>query len=223
MEIDYGNKRSQMIIAGILVITVLSILVGFALVVGDFGNLSQNTILPINGGIVNNPEMNISRNDADVSVGKGGCIDNVPTAAGKISLYDSNFPPLEWTELPLCITDADLASWYIDLNVTGGYAPHDGSITFTQCGEEQHIYISWQTFDYCCYTIYRATFTTDDGCIEFLSSQEPIVDLPFGQYVCDVDLGSKAVDIDWCTCWTGCHFCMILAHKSIFPESPTSD
>jgi hypothetical protein len=210
MEIDYGEKRNQLNYAGILVIAFVAILFGFALVVGVSEIYSQGDILPPDERIFNIPGIETVKKDADVSVGYGGCMCDVPTAQGEISADSWYFPPLDWTELPLCITDADISNWYINLYVTGGYEPQCGAITFTQEGVDQYIYIDWTETDYCCYSIWSATFTTDDGCIEFDSTQLPNVNLPFphsnpsGQ-----GFDEKLVDICWCTCWTGCDFCFI--------------
>ena len=222
MKIDYGNKRSQIIIAGILVITVLSILVGFALVVGVDENYSQNNMMPLNSGYFNNSETNSLRWDTDVSVGKGSCICNVPTAAGTITATSWNLPFLSWAELPLCITATDIAAWSIVLDVTGGYEPQDGCITFKQEGESQYIYISWSVDDsHCCYNTYTASFSMDGNCITFDSSQDPIINLPFDYNYCG-NIEDKLVNICWCVPWTGCDFYIILTHK-MYPESPTSE
>jgi hypothetical protein len=221
MEIDYGNKRSQIIIVGILVITVLFILVGFALVFGVGENYSQDKILPLSGGYFNNSETNLVEKDIDVSVGKGGCIFGVPTAQGEIKADGYYFPALDWTELPLCIKDSDISSWYIDLYVSGGYEPQNGYVSFTQEDVTQYIYITWTETEYCCYSMWEAKFATEDGCIKFDSSQDPLITLPFDNYYCG-DIADKLVNIDWKVCWTGCDFCIILTQK-IYPESPTSD
>jgi hypothetical protein len=214
MEIDYGNKRHDIIIAGILI--VLAILIGFALVVGVIENYSQNNILPLDDRIFKDSEISTLMKDADVSVGKGDCIYDVPTEPGEISASSWYFPAIDWTELPLCITDADISSWYIDLYVTGGYEPVCGSITFTQEGVDQHIYIDWTETDYCCYSIWTARFTTDDGCIEFDSTEGPNIDLPFPYTYCGDGFDEKLVDICWCTGWIGCDFYIILTHKGVF-------
>jgi hypothetical protein len=222
MEIDYGEKRSQLIIAGILVIAIVAILFGFALVVGISEFYSQDDILP-DDRIYNNPEIDAFKINTDVSVGNGGCLWDVPTAAGEITATSYYFPPLDWTELPLCITDADIAGWYIDLYVKGGYEPVCGAITFTQLGVEQKIYVNWVETEYDCWSVWTAHFTTDDGLIKFESSQDPVINLPFDYNYCGGGFDNKLVDICWCTCWIGCDFCFIQAQKSVFPESPTSD
>ena len=222
MEIDNGDRRSQIIIAGILVMCIVAIFVGFALVIGVFKTDSQISMLSLFDKVLNNSEIGLISYDTDVSAGKYDCIDDVPTAAGEISLLSANFPPETWTELPLCITDSDIANWYITLYVTGGYAPQSGCITFTQCGVEQYIYIDWSDTDYCCYTEWTATFTTDDGCIEFMSSQDPVINLPFDYNYCGDMPDCKLVDICWCTSWTGCEFCIMLTHKK-YRNPPISD
>ena len=218
MEIDYGDKRSQIIIAGILVIFVVAIFVGFALVVGVLKTESQNSILPLYDKMLNSSEIGIFRQDTDVLAGKTDCIFDVPTVPGEISASSWYFPPESWTELPLCITDADIASWYITLYVAGGYEPVCGSITFTQEGVDQYIYISWAETDYCCYSEWTATFVTDDGCIEFDSTEDPNINLPFNYNYCGDGFDEKLVDICWCTGWIGCDFCIMLIHKNVLPE-----
>ena len=220
MKIDYGDKRSQIIIAGILLIFVVVIFVGFALVIGVSETDSQNSILPLYDKILDNSEIGIISYDTDVSAGKTDCINDVPTVAGEISYSSANFPPETWTELPLCITDADIANWYITLYVTGGYEPVCGSITFTQEGVDQYIYISWTETDLCCYSTWTATFVTDDGCLEFASSQDPVINLPFDYTYCIGDFSDKLVDISWCSGWIGCDFCIMLTHKKYFSGIP---
>ena len=223
MEIDYGEKRSQIIIAGILILCVVSIFVGFALVIGVSQTNPQNGILQIFDKVLHNSDIGLINYDTDVSAGKYDCIDDVPTAAGEISLLSANFPPESWMELPLCIKDSDIANWNINLYVTGGYEPVRGCITFTQCGEEQYIYINWaETEEYCCYSVWTASFVTDDGCIQFLSSEDPLINLPFDYNYCGDMPDCKLVDICWCTSWTGCEFCIMLTHKK-YRNPPISD
>ena len=212
MEIDYGGKRSQIIIAGILVICIVAIFVGFALVIGVSQNNPQNGILQIFDKVLNNSEIGNVGYDTDVSAGNSGCILDVPTAPGEISYSSAYFPPAGWTELPLCISDADIANWYITLYVAGGYEPECGQITFTQLGVEQYVYMTWTEADFGCYSEWTATFVTDDGCLEFVSSQDPNINLPFDYYYCG-DIEDKLVDICWCTLWIGCDFCIMLIHK----------
>ena len=220
MEIDYGEKRSQIIIAGILVFVIVAIFVGFALVVGGLKTDSQNRVLPLFDKVLNDSGISTFGQDTDVSVGKGDCIDDIPTAAGEISALSWYFPALEWTELPLCITDADIASWYIDLYVKGGYEPVTGTITFTQEGVYQYIYITWTETVYECWSVWTATFTTDDGLIKFESSEDPVIDLPFPYNYCGDGFDEKLVDLCWCTGWIGCDFYILQPHKGILPDSP---
>ncbi|MFX0058153.1 MAG: hypothetical protein ACFE85_16750 [Candidatus Hodarchaeota archaeon] len=221
MKIDCSNKRSGLIIAGIL--GIVAILIGFALVVGVSEIYSQEDILPLDERIYNNTEINTFKGNTDVSVGKGDCIYGVPTAAGSISDSSYYFPPITWTELPLCITDADIASWYINLTVVGGYEPVCGTIKFTQEGVDQYINIGWTETEYCCYSVWTATFTTDDGCIKFDSSEAPNINLPFPYSYCGDGFAEKLVDICWCTGWVGCDFYILLTHKSVLPGSPTPE
>ena len=222
MEIKYGEKRSQIIIAGILILCIVAIFVGFALVIGVSKTDSQISILQAFDKILNNSELGIIGYDTDVSTGDSGDFFDVPVAQGEISYLSSNFPPESWTELPLCITDADVASWYVTLYVTGGYAPQSGSITFTQCSEEQYINILWtETATECCYSEWTATFDVAGDCIKFMSSETPEIDLPFPYYEpAPEDWDYKLVDIHWCTCWTGCHFCLMLIHKRYLSGIP---
>ena len=214
MEIEYGDKRSQIIIAGILVLCVVAIFVGFALVIGVSKTNPQNGILNVFDKVLHNSDIGLIRCDTDVSAGNGGCYFDVPTETGQISFLSANFPPASWTELPLCITDADIANWYITLTVTGGYVPLTGHISFTQEGVEQFIYINWAEAAFECYSEWTATFVTEDGCIEFVSSQLPNVDLPFDfNGPCGSDFEEKLVDICWCTGWIGCDFYIMLIHK----------
>ena len=222
MEIDYGEKRSQIIIAGILVICVVAIFVGFALVIGVSKTNSQISILQAFDKILNNSGISTFGQETDVSACKGGCLFDVPTAQGEISYLSANFPPMSWTELPLCITDADIANWYITLTVTGGYEPECGKITFTQETVDQYIYIRWtETVITCCVSEWTATFVTDDGCIDFMSTQLPKVDLPFDYCgPCGDGFDEKLVDICWCTAWIGCDFYIMLTHKKYLSGIP---
>lgn len=222
MGIDDTEQRQSNLMIGILIISVIAIFMGFALVIGGSEIYSQEDILLSDVRISNNTEINAFNENTDVSVGKGGCIYGIPTAAGEISASSWYFPALEWTELPLCISDADIASWYIDLYVKGGYEPTCGCISLTQLGVEQKIYINWVETEYDCYSIWTAHFTTDDGLIKFESSQGPVINLPFDYDYCGDGFADKLVDMCWCTGWIGCDFCILLIHKSVFgvPQLP---
>jgi len=126
------------------------------------------------------------------------------TVKGSIDITGSNLP----SELPLCIDNAYLANWWVEVLSYGGYEPHDGYIVVWQKGEiKGYINVQW-TYDRdgqcCAYDYWIATFHTDNMiCLE--SNQYPdvapwIIEVPDGQQM----IPGKEVYFCITTYWTGC-------------------
>jgi hypothetical protein len=233
MERYVSNKRSSIYIVGILlIVTILSIFVVFALGVLDQKFFSDNGAQPMGLGLHHESKeentLNNKGNDNLVSGSKFGCddsIDDMHTVKGNIDVVvdqDSTY------EIPLCIKDQDdLAGLNRAINITatvcGGYVPDsmwagttDSNLILTQCGNTHEIDIVWHkkmkpAILCCCYEIYTAEFVFKEK-ICLCSSQIPLVSpdcLTVSQY--DQVWGDyKMVDLDLEIKWNGCHFWTIL-------------
>ncbi|MFX0002962.1 MAG: hypothetical protein ACFE9J_05710 [Candidatus Hermodarchaeota archaeon] len=133
MKIDNSNKRYLIVIAGILIISLISIFLAYAL--GDWDhNAFPNNNPPPNGGLLlTNRENNIVENNILTEVGflpiaekaqKSG----IDTSSGVIYIADHNIPDT----LPLCINQIDVDTWYATIYTHGGYTFEEGKVKVYQ-------------------------------------------------------------------------------------------
>jgi hypothetical protein len=126
MKFTDSNKIYFKIIAGILVISVLAIFLGFTLGVGG-NNTSENSeilFIPENKTLKNNV---LGKND--VSVPYECYKSGLDTETGWIRVCDYYF---DNDILPLCISDCSIDDWYMIFCSWGGYVPTDGSVVIYQ-------------------------------------------------------------------------------------------
>jgi hypothetical protein len=205
MKID-RVKLGLSIVAGILLVLIVSIFLGFALVGGSLIN-ADNIKPPVSldyrkfqadiAGI----DPYLSGYNPIVSVAQDGCC-LMDTEQGEIDIYQYNLPAV----LPLCLTQAELDNYYLIVNVTGGYEPLNGTyITLYQKGEwKGDIEIVWNYLRHePCYVDYWiATFKLTDGPIELDSNQWPTgADPCFPEYQ---TIPGKKVCVMYETLWQGC-------------------
>jgi hypothetical protein len=228
MKLNDSNKRYTTIIIGILVFFVLSFITACILGFGDNLAYNQNESNRLD---VDSPSNQVKTgNNEVVSVAQRKSICGLDTEVGSIDIIDSNLP----TIVPLCITDATVAPWFVEVKVIGGYIPCDGYVNLYQdkAGYIGRLNLDWDIIDQgCCYTIYNVTFdvATQCECIHVNSNHFP--------EVCDGWVLDKKVDgtqylgkwVDLCltTKWKGCDeeyqkFEIILAPKWCFrsPQLP---
>jgi hypothetical protein len=122
MKIDDSNKRYSMIIAGILVISILSIFVAITLGSGGYRVYTQKGTQPHCIGFQSTEyeasERNLPENKKVVSVADK-CEQTHDTKPGCITIEYKEIP----YELPLCITQEEINDWWILYKVCGGYLP----------------------------------------------------------------------------------------------------
>ncbi|MFX1411960.1 MAG: hypothetical protein ACFFA6_16560 [Promethearchaeota archaeon] len=204
MKID-RVKLDLSIVAGILLVLIVSIFLGFALVGGFLIN-TDNTKPPINLEY-KKFQVDIAGNDPYlsgynpiVSVAQKGCC-CMDTVKGEIKIYDYNLPEV----LPLCLTQEDLLNYYVTVEVTGGYEPIGGSITLYQkCVEKGVIDVVWTNADpdvTSCVEYWTATFVLE-GEIILDSNQWPDgADPIYPEYD---TIPGKCVCLSYTTLWQGC-------------------
>jgi len=123
--------------------------------------------------------------------------------------------------LPLCINNAELADWYVNISVLGGYEPTWGYIDLYQKGVHVGtINVTWTYAGHVdCYRDYwMASFYTS-GNIELDSNQYPDVHCPWwldAPYP-NGTIPGKEVCLDIWSFWRGCfqqdqHFTILSAH-----------
>lgn len=227
MEIDETVKGHSNFVIGILIVSVTSILAAFALGIWGIQFFSHDQVDPIGLGLSSSvesstPELDTSKVDNLVSVAKGGCME-MDTEPGTIEIdYAESVLP-DWAVLPLCITNDMLSNYHVSLRVTGGYTPYCGCITFTQ----EEVEVGKICLDFGtpvhepCYTdIYTVTFSTTDD-IELKSNQWPST-IPDGFSIdpCGDIENHKKVTVCLDTCWSGCHFWLILTQHFYFWSPP---
>jgi len=239
MKIDTTDSRQSKYIVGILIITVFAVCVGIAFGYGGNFKVKQDDNYLLNSSFPNLIE-DSSGNKQIVTVAQGIDVFDVDTAEGSIMGDAENLP--DWSEVPLCIDDALLAEYWLNVKVVGGYKPYgDWYIDLFQYREGAdidktdkdfigRINLVW-SIDVveCCYTIYHITFDVVGDCIHVDSNHFP--DFPAGwdlikDVECTPDLNKK-VDFKVRTNWYGCglpeqRFELILSQKIVFPESPNS-
>jgi hypothetical protein len=110
------------------------------------------------------------------------CLGPYYTEQGNIDFYEVSLPT---DYLPLCINTANLANYWVDVVVVGGYTPADMMSWIDVCQKDDYkgrIYVQWTertdiTGD-CCETFFHGTFyVVDDFCLD--SSQYPSVNAPW--------------------------------------------
>jgi hypothetical protein len=147
------------------------------------------------------------------------------TEQGTIEYHCGNLPEV----LPLCITQADLDSWYVCLKVVGGYEPVCGSIELYQKGAYvATVIIDWWNWDSGpCWEYWRADFSLPDGVdmIKLDSNQWPAGATPC---VDNPTIPGKEVRLITNTLWKGCDqreqmFTLIQTHKSDVFRVPNSE
>lgn len=135
------------------------------------------------------------------------------TQAGSITVLDYYIPEV----MPLCLTQAELDTWFVDLLVIGGYDLICGSIDVYQKGDlVGTIYLDWYSEhgEMCCMEYWYITFYGGDICLD--SNQYPEVYAPFDLAAPFDTIPGKEVTFDLSTCWCGC--CEPDQH---FPITPT--
>jgi hypothetical protein len=236
MKIINSNKSYYMIIAGILVISILSIFMVFSLGVRGYCVYKPNATYPHSVGFLDTnkdaSESNYSENNKIVSVAQSKELKALDTEKGSINVIGGNLP--DWDKVPLCIKQSDLNGYYMLVSSCGGYTPRDGwSIQLYQdrdnvkstkelIGTIQLIYTKVDSMSSCCCTVYNITFIVIGGCIHVDSNEFP--DAPagwdFSKGSCCCDLNKK-VDIKVTTLWEGCsdqcqRFGLILTQNFVF-------
>ena len=107
--------------------------------------------------------------------------------------------------MPLCLTQEELSTWYVDLLVIGGYELVCGYIDVYQKGEYKGtIYLDWfsEHGEMCCMEYYYVSFYGGDICLD--SNQYPDVCAPFDLCAPFDEIPGKEVTFDLYSCWTGC-------------------
>ena len=160
----------------------------------------------------------------DESVPEGGCLGRFDTVPGQ--LYTEN-EVLPTGPLPLCINNAWLSDYSLDVVSIGGYSPVCGSVILDQLkddgcftGKIKANFDDGTVVPGCpCAVVYHVTFTVD--CPICLDSNH----LPQG--FDQTKTLDKEVDVSYCSIWEGCHldtqqFMVILTHKarSQIPKLP---
>lgn len=123
------------------------------------------------------------------------------TEAGSIEVLDYYFPEI----MPLCLTQEELSTWYVNILVIGGYELVCGYINVYQKGElKGTIYVDWYSEhgEMCCMDYYYISFYGGDICLD--SNQYPEVYAPFDLCAPFDTIPGKEVTFDLYSCWTGC-------------------
>lgn len=204
MKIDEIIRNPYYLVAGILLLLISLILVGFALVIGDIGRYPRDVFdrnvagYPFQAG-TENPELKQLEDDLTEFVAEYGC-ETFDTEKGTIEIVDYYVDDV----LPLCLTQDVLDNYWLTVKVKGKYVPEDGTITLIQKGEYMGtIDIDWiyRGHEECYYDYWTAKFTLTDGPIELASNQWPDGAKPLEDCV---TIPGKEVIASWCTLWKGC-------------------
>jgi hypothetical protein len=252
MKIDDSNKSYSYLIAGILIISVLSIFLAFALGNGSVFNLEQNAVNSTALQKTQDNNLLYTGNDICVSIAQKRDWNDLDTAEGHLKILEHNIPDFETQGVPLCIDDALVANWYVLVESKGGYHPvtcgtridiyqektyADGSVVRDWLG---YIKVTWtiELDPPCCTVIYRANFdvfsddASDPDCIHIESNKFPESSIipPWRLEKCVPDTQDldKWVDIELKSKWAVCGdssqcFEIILIPKNKFPGSPIPD
>jgi hypothetical protein len=182
MKIVDSNKRYGTVIAGILLVFVVSIFVVSALGVGDYSLFSENNI--------HSREMLfIQDNDDIVSVAYSGELEDLETEPGTLEIVDFDYD-YEDSKLPLCLTNAELSDWQIIVKSYGGYVP----VTWW-ADQEAEIYQEKDLFWFWCYDVpvgsleiswekYYDYTDGDDECPECCTYWKGTFSLECGEVIC---------------------------------------
>ena len=239
MVIDCSNKRRSLIIAGILAITILSVLAVFILGLGVKDTINQD---------VNDFSFENTTKEEKMKPGNIGNIDTVlvahccdwddfDTEKGHIKITDGYIDSV----LPLCINDNTI-DWWIELEVYGGYTFVEGVIDFYQKGQWvgyiEIVLRSSSNIPYmpCCYqeVVLESYVDCHSFCLD--SNQYPDIINDCGLCTMNIPefctfeggIPGKDVDLKFNTTWQGCEcedqsFEIILAQKDNISESPTPE
>ena len=166
----------------------------------DSIGISQSTILD-NFDLVETAQLQNSR-EIEFVLGSESGEQVFDTETGYIEVLDYYYPDV----MPLCLTQAEMDKWYVNLLVVGGYELVCGYIDVYQKGENVGtIYLDWYTEhgEMCCMDYWYITFHGDDICLD--SNQYPEVYAPFEFCAPFDEIPGKEVTFDLYTCWSGCH------------------
>ncbi|MHA1916281.1 MAG: hypothetical protein ACW986_14505 [Promethearchaeota archaeon] len=237
MGIESNNKRYYLIIAGILVFTVLSIFVVFALGLGGLLMFKLDDTNSNNGVFPLNSKDGFSSNTGNieiVSVPEKAVFGPFDTEPGEIEIFDQYLPT---DPLPLKITDEYLDDYWVAVGTYGGYTWVSGYIKVMQAKSDERIWENIVGYIEITateiegphgWTVYNLTFSVDGDHPIILDSNHP-PDSPLGDFWVkgpeDLD---KWVWLKVWTTWKGCplpeqQFMVILTQITIFPESPTPE
>ena len=194
-------------------ILMISLCIVFTLMVGGFV-IAANGLGDQNDGSVDSPQTTVLDNFDLVETAQLKSereIDFVlesesgewvfDTEAGSITVLDYYIPEI----MPLCLTQEELGTWYVDLLVVGGYDLICGSADVYQKGKlVGTIYLDWYSEhgEQCCMEYWYVTFRGDDICLD--SNQYPEVNAPFDFCAPFDTIPGKEVTFDLNTCWAGC-------------------
>jgi len=224
MEIDETNESRSKLVMWILIASVTSIVVAFALGIGGMLLVSHQRLQPVAAGFhteeFEKPVVVEPIIENSVSAANGGCME-MDTEPGSIEIIDANLPC--WDVLPLCITPDMLEGYFVTVRVRGGYTPECGTITFIQKDEiKGTIFIEWAWLGHepCYWDYWEARFVLCEN-IELESNQWPDVPDCLEFYSEGDIVEAKKVTVCLCTKWSGCHFWIMLVQKKYFRSPPT--
>ena len=234
MKRDDSNKKYEIIIAGILVISIVSVFLVIALGI-KFSDTYKEQI-PMFSILENNKQKNIGtpRGNDDVPIDQTIDDDEVYSVdPGLIEFVSDNIE----SPLPICLTPQWGADKWVVFRVYGGYTPATdfGMIVIKQYNDKYlnpcnpNMWVGWNlivTDDWVdcnfeginclgCWHYYNVSFDTScDNWICLDSTTDPDE---------KTDQLEKYVTIEYDTTWIGCQFDYILAHENHVPESLIPD
>lgn len=195
-----AQRTDQMILILSIGIVFTLAVGGFAIAVNSIGDQKQSPSDLDNFDLVETANLQTLR-ELDFVLGSESGEAVFDTEVGKIEVLDWYMPDI----MPLCLTQAELDQWYVNLLVIGGYELVCGYIDVWQKGDYKGtIYLNWTT-DHgpmCCMEYYYISFYADPICLD--SNQYPEVCAPFDLCAPFDTIPDKEVHFDLSTCWTGC-------------------
>jgi len=235
MKIVNSNKRYSLIIAGILILSILSIFLAATLDLGNSSNDKNSYLRYMGSGDI---YVDNGNND-NVSVAQSQDFDHIDTDTGYIDITDSYLPET----VPLCLDNGAIDDWFIEITTCGGYYIRSDITSYVNVlqkkADDGSAYASIGTLNIniaditpadapCCCKVYNLTFTVeDDGCIAVDSNHFPWTGInadgwSLTKHGCNLN---KWVELDVMTYWCGCHcwdqnFEIILTHKGIISGIP---